>query len=124
MKKVADNSYNSFECFQIVFRYLDKYWQRTKLDDVAGLLGSMDTNIFADNKPADMELFKDWDAITHKRTDITPEECFDYMIEFIKAQNEWLDLGKLIDHLKETRENKGQDWEEWLETGSRAPDVP
>ncbi len=105
---------NSLECYQKMFKYLDRYWEKTKLDDLGGLLGSMDTNIFKDDNPADSGLLEDWETITNRRVDITSEECFEYMIKFIEKQSEWLDLAELVNHLKDVKKLKNQDWEEWI----------
>lgn len=106
--------YTFFEGYLIVFKYLDKYWEQTKLEDLGALLGSMDPNTFTDHQPADQGLLKDWATITHERTDLTLEECFDYMIHFIEKQNEWLDLKQLLNYLNEVKRKGKQDWKDFI----------
>lgn len=110
MKKL----YNYLEAYEIVFKYLDKYWEKTKMDDLGGLLGGMDPTLFTDKNPANPRYLNEWEEITNKRTDISIEECFSYMIKFLELQNEWLDLQEFIDHLKKVRRQKSNDWKEWL----------
>lgn len=86
------------------------YWEGTRLDDLGGLFGSMDTEIFADKTPVDRGIFEDWGTITGKMSNLTLDECFDYMVQFVKKQNEWLDLGSLVGRLQL---NSNQEWEEF-----------
>lgn len=96
-----------------MFFYLDKYWERTKLDDLGGLLGSMDPNLMIDRKPMDTSLLKDWIEIVGDKDRITLDEGFENMIKFIEQQLSWLHLHELYTHLKQVKEEKGSEWVEW-----------
>ncbi|MYN18579.1 hypothetical protein GTP81_17665 [Rugamonas sp. FT107W] len=50
--------------FKVMFRFLEKYYEMTGEDDIGTLLGSMNTNVFADGRPADPAIWEVWlDAV-------------------------------------------------------------
>ena len=50
--------------YKAMFRFLEKYYALTNVDEIGVLLGSMSTEIFQDEKPADPAMWDDWiDAI-------------------------------------------------------------
>jgi hypothetical protein len=116
-----------------MFHFLDKYYHRTKLDDLGALLGSMNPFLFEGGLPADEVIATDW-LDTIKKDDILKEdlevgECFEFMIQFLKYQESWftIDLHPLLNELKKAHSNKGNNilWTAWidscLETKSQNP---
>ena len=55
---------NEKEAFAAMFYYLDAYYDRTKSDEIGGLLG--DLNLLADGKPADPAAWDDWQVALSK----------------------------------------------------------
>lgn len=50
--------------FKVMFRFLENYYEMTGADDIGILLGSMNTSLFADGRPADPAIWEDWlDAV-------------------------------------------------------------
>lgn len=63
----------ALEAYRAMFRFLEGYWERTKSDDVAGLLGSMNINL-ADGAPMDSAMWSDWlDAVREVTSSEEPE---------------------------------------------------
>jgi len=46
------------DAYRAMFRFLEAYFERTKADEVAVLLGSM--NLADDGKPMDPAMWQDW----------------------------------------------------------------
>lgn len=46
--------------FKVMFRFLEKYYESTGADEIGALLGSMSTNVFADDRPADPAIWEEW----------------------------------------------------------------
>ena len=44
--------------YQAMFRFLEKYYERTQSDDVGALLGSM--SLMEDGMPADSAMWQEW----------------------------------------------------------------
>ena len=56
--------------YKAMFRFLEKYYALTNVDEIGVLLGSMSTEIFQDEKPADPAMWDDWiDAIREVRAE-------------------------------------------------------
>ncbi len=48
------------DAYRAMFLFLEGYYELTKADDVAALLGSM--SILQDGKPADMAMWSEWQS--------------------------------------------------------------
>jgi hypothetical protein len=46
--------------YQVMFRFLEKYFEVTGADDIGALLGSMNTQVFSDGRPADHAMWHEW----------------------------------------------------------------
>ena len=46
------------QAYAAMFHFLETFWESTKSDEVAGLLGSM--ALLQDGKPADAAMWNDW----------------------------------------------------------------
>ena len=56
--------------YKAMFRFLEKYYALTNVDEIGVLLGSMSMEIFQDEKPADPAMWDDWiDAIREVRAE-------------------------------------------------------
>ena len=97
-----------------MFSLLDRYWEQTRLDDLGGLLGSMNPNLFADATPIDEKLVSDWNSLSGERNHITETEGYELMIRFLEEQTDWLDLNSLVSDLKNSFENQDRYWLVWL----------
>lgn len=110
------DKFSYWENYISMFLFLDKVYEENKhIDDLGGLLGSMDPFLFTDNTPADSALLKDWLDITGgERTNISFEEGFNNMISFIEREqkNFSIDLKDIINNLKVVKSNP--QWETWI----------
>lgn len=52
--------------FKVMFRFLERYYELTGADDIGTLLGSMNTKLFADGRPADPAIWEDWLDAVHE----------------------------------------------------------
>jgi hypothetical protein len=49
------------QAYDAMFRFLDGYWKRNgKPDELGGLLGSMDREMWTDGMPGDPAMWDDW----------------------------------------------------------------
>ena len=49
------------QAFAAMFRFLHDYWERNRRpEELGGLLGSMNTDLAGDGKPADPAVWTDW----------------------------------------------------------------
>ena len=56
------------EAYKAMYLYLEKLYEMTSSDDLAGFLGSM--SMMADGRPADDAIWEDWlDAIEKAKSD-------------------------------------------------------
>ena len=53
-----NNTLTTEQVYTAMFSFLDDYYNRTKSDDVGGLLGGM--SLMNDDKPMDMAIWRDW----------------------------------------------------------------
>jgi len=109
-----------------MFFFLDKFFSKyrdeypNELDDLGGLLGSMDPYLFADGVPADQTLLENWfNLVGDKQTDISIPQSFDNMINFIRFQqrNFNIDVRFVLNSLQKAKVNMSNDiiWKEWLD---------
>ena len=48
------------QAFQAMIKFLEKYYNFTKSDDIGSLLGGMDTSFWGNGKTFDPALWQDW----------------------------------------------------------------
>jgi len=117
---------NNWQNYKCMFFYLDKFFSKyrdeypNELDDLGGLLGSMDPYLFADGVPADQTLLENWfNLVGDKQTDISIPQSFDNMINFIRFQqrNFNIDVRFVLNSLQKAKVNMSNDiiWKEWLD---------
>lgn len=82
---------NTIQSYWYIFSFLEEYFNRTKLDDLGGFLGSM---------LVDEALYADWEDITKGRS-TTATECLHCLVEFLRteAAEFGIDLSSLINSL-------------------------
>ncbi len=104
-----------------MYQFLDKYWEeidsnekRQDLDDLGGLLGSMDPTLWSDGMPVDKGLVADWEEISQKKDYMTEIESYSLMIQFLEKQLDWLKLEVLVTELKTSLSLKDNNWKLWL----------
>ncbi|PBQ34768.1 hypothetical protein CNR22_24325 [Sphingobacteriaceae bacterium] len=61
------NRIGYFSAYKDMISFLDKYYEKTKLDDLGGVLGSMDYEIFSGGEPIDTALKPLWIDIIKKK---------------------------------------------------------
>lgn len=105
-----------------MYQFLDIYWKkiendkkRQDLDDLGGLLGSMNPNLWNNGIPIDKGLVSDWELITQKREIITESEGFSYMVQFLEKQLSWLNLKELVAEFSNSLKLKDNNWHLWLD---------
>ncbi len=73
-----------------IFHFLDNYYQKTKHDELGGLLGDMDNNIWSDGSTNDPAMPGDWEGVQEKHviTDnsLNSEQCYQAMIRFLTEE--------------------------------------
>ncbi len=117
---------NNWQNYKCMFFFLDKFFSKyrdeypNELDDLGGLLGSMDPYLFADGVPADQTLLENWfNLVGDKQTDISIPQSFDNMINFIRFQqrNFNIDVRFVLNSLQKAKVNMSNDiiWKEWLD---------
>lgn len=113
-----------------IYQFLDMYWEkiesetkRIQLDDLGGLLGSMNPNIWSDNEPIDKQIISDWLDISKEQKLISDIEGFSYMIGFLEKQTYWLKLDVLITELKSSLNSKDNNWQLWLKIYNQYSDL-
>ena len=111
------------DLFICMFSLLDIYWEKTKLDDLGGLLGSINLYLFPVIKGStkhslfqimDKSLVKDWEIVTEKKDNISETEGYNYMMLFLEKQLHWLKIELLINDLKKAFQQKNEFWFIWL----------
>ncbi len=105
---------NHKDTFLCMFSLLDNYWEQNKMDDLGALLGSMNPYLFGDGRPIDNKIEYDWEQVTGKNQHITVEEGYNYVIQFLEKQEDWLNLSTVISDLKKAYENQDNYWLKWL----------
>ncbi len=84
------NELTKLEAFKAMTKFLEKWYELTKSDDIGSLLGGIDINFWCNGKPFDPALWGDWlDAINvvfnKKDVDIlTVEEAFEVVTKFLE----------------------------------------
>ena len=109
---------NHSDTYAKMYWFLDQYWERTKLDDLGGLLSDMDPMnpfIWTGGLPIDTLLIDNWNEVTQEAQDVTAEDGFDFMIEFLIIQLNWMKVDVLVDDLKSAKRHKNELWQQWLE---------
>jgi len=94
--------------------FLSNYYQRTKLDDLGALLGSMDPFLWTNRKPIDPCMTIDWNRVVSDNN-LTDEQCLDAICKFIKIQQAEFkyNLKQIIVDLEDfTDRNLKKEWEE------------
>jgi hypothetical protein len=94
------------------FLYLDNFWQRTKLNDLGGFLGSIDPDIWEDFSPADKSFLDLWFNITERLehsnetifTDLLPK----YLNEVSSEMN--YDFKTLLDKIQTDQQTEFNIW--------------
>jgi hypothetical protein len=87
-----------------MFFMLDEYWDETKHDSLAAMLGSLNPFLFKDSISADPAAFQNWVDSVKKVTDegvLTYDEAFQASLIFLKLyQIEFgFEVGGVIDEL-------------------------
>jgi hypothetical protein len=113
---MINKNITSADGFNKMVEFLEKYYQRTKLDDLGGLLGSMDPFLWTNKKPIDSCMLRDWNRITQEK-DLNEAQLLDAIRMFVKVQQEEFkyDLNSLIKDLDEFSDKKlRKEWEDTL----------
>ena len=83
--------------YNAMFKLLDYYYKKTKLDDLGSLLSGM--CFFADGSTADPAIWSEWNKSIFDKKTLTKQEAFDGMIKFLEIYNDYADVKVLIDKL-------------------------
>jgi len=106
---------NNSDTYSCMFSLLDSYWEQTQLEDLGGLLGSMNPNLLVDGVPIDDKLIFDWNNIVSGESNyMTETQGYNFVIQFIEKQESWLDLSVVVFDLKKAYENQDSYWVTWL----------
>ena len=54
------------QSYLVMFHLLDKIWEKSKIDDLGGLLGSLNPYLFNNGESADPAAYEDWNNIIGK----------------------------------------------------------
>ena len=75
-------SLTQLQAYNTMYKLLDDYYQKTKLEDIMSLLGVMCFSV--DGRTADPAVWEDWiEAISDKKT-LTKQEAFAGMVRFFE----------------------------------------
>lgn len=116
---------NYEQSYNVMFCFLDKYWDKHNSDNLSLLLGNMSPYTFEGNSPIDKRMTIDWLNLIKTNNvlneEITLENCFLYMISFLKLQQTSfsLDLQKLISDLEHSYTSKNNLWDLWIHCYSK-----
>ncbi len=105
---------NHYDIYSCMFSLLDSYWEQTQLEDLGALLGSMNPSLLLDGIPIDDKLIIDWNTVSGNSQYISEPKAYNFIIQFLEKQNNWLNLSNVITDLKKAYENKDSYWLTWL----------
>lgn len=71
------------EAYIAAILFLDHIYKQTKFDDLGSLLGDM--SLLEDNLPVDFAIWEDWLEAISNKTNITKEEAFKAMQQFLQG---------------------------------------
>ena len=72
----------SLQAYNVMFKLLEDFYNKTKSDDIGSLLGIM--CFFPDGGTADPAIWHDWQKATEQKKALSTQEAFDGMIKFIE----------------------------------------
>jgi len=120
---------NHKQSYVAAFLFLCKYYERTKLNDLGGMLGCMSPYLWSGGMPIDITMYDDWVEIFNNKHSSNEEvsfvECLEIMITYVefKIEEMHLNFESLPQFLKDLLSGKEQYnniWTEWINCCSSA----